>query len=153
MVKAWKISPGSSARAWPQCVDGKCILFGWRELGNHATFEDEKAILKALKRAYRPGEEGRGPRAANSICRFANKGRGKVVGVGVIESEYLPPKSPKNPSKHEWLRSARLVDWRITVPVTLDRFFFVRDTVWPLEPEQCEAIKRAYLKKNSGLKK
>jgi hypothetical protein len=83
----------------------------------------------------------------------ANKGRGRVVGIGVITSEYLGPGDPKNPSKHEWLKSARLVDWRITDPVRLGDYFFVQDSIWPLDPSQCDEIKRAYLKEYPGLKK
>jgi hypothetical protein len=164
MPKVWKIAPGSQARAWPECQEGRCILFGWRELGDHSRFENEMAVRKAMKKAYKRGEPGTGRGAAQSVWRFANEvqpkdivvancGRSSAVGIGIIQSDYLPPGAAKNPSKHEWLHSARLVDWRITEQVNLRPYLFVQDTVWPLEHSQCEEIKRAYLKANPKLRK
>jgi hypothetical protein len=164
MAKAWKIAPGEHANAWPECREWGCIVFGWRELGNHARFDSETALRKAMKAAYRRGEPGTGPRAARSIWRFvkevepkhivvANDGRGRVVGVGIVKSGYLAPGSPRNPSRSEWYKSARLVDWHITESVPLRKYFFVQDTVWPLDPSQCDEIKRAYVKEYPGLKK
>jgi predicted Mrr-cat superfamily restriction endonuclease len=125
MPKVWKIAPGSNAHAWPECQEGHCILIGWRELGDHSRFQDELEVRKAMKKAYKRGEPGTGPGAARSVWRFAkhvqptdivvaNTGRSSAVGIGVVETGYLPPGAPDNPSKHEWLHSARLVDWRIT---------------------------------------
>lgn len=164
MPKAWKIAPGEHANAWSECRDWGCILIGWRKLGDYSRFKSEKAIRKALKRAYPDWKTGTGPRAARSVWRFANDvgmedlviandGRSSIVGIGVIESEYLAPGSAKNPSQNEWYRSARLVDWRVTEPVQLRKFFFVQDTVWPLDPSRCDEIRRAYLKKYPGFKK
>lgn len=164
MPKVWKIAPGSKARAWQECQEWRCILIGWRELGDHSRFQDDTAVLKKMKKTYEPGEEGTGPGAAKSVWRFAkavqpkdivvaNDGRSSAVGIGVIKSDYLPPGAAKNPSEHEWLHSARLVDWRITEQVNLRPYIFVQDTVWPLEQSQCEEIKDAYLKKYPRLKK
>lgn len=164
MAKAWKIAPGENANAWPECRERGCILIGWRDLGDYSKFENKQTILKALKRTYPKWETGTGPRAANSILRFARKvqqkdvviandGRRTVVGIGVIESDYLPPRSPRNPIGHEWYPNARLVDWQVTDTVRLRPYFFVQDTVWPLDLSQCDEIRRAYLKKYPRLKK
>jgi hypothetical protein len=163
MPKVWKIAPGSKAHAWQACQDGHCILIGWPELGDHSRFQDQTEVHKAMKKAYRRGEPGTGPRAATSVWRFAkavqpndivvaNAGRGSVIGIGVVEGPYLAPGAPDNPSKHEWLHSARLVDWRITKRAELPKLFFVQDTVWPLEPAQCDTIRRAYLNVDRGLR-
>jgi 5-methylcytosine-specific restriction endonuclease McrA len=164
MPRAWKIAPGSDAYAWPECREWGCIVIGWREIGNHDKFRSFDAVRKAMKRVYRRGEPGTGSRAARSVWRFvkkvepkdivvANEGRGRVVGIGVVESEYLRPGDPRNPSEHEWLKSARLVDWRVTDPVRVRDYFFVQDTVWPLDPSQCDEIRHAYLRKHPGLKR
>jgi hypothetical protein len=136
MAKAWKIAPGDHAKAWPECREWGCILIGWRKLGDYSRFKSREAIQNALK----------------EDLVIANDGRGAVVGIGVIKSEYLAPKSPRNPSEHDWYRSARLVDWRVTERVQLRNYFFVQDTVWPLEPSQCDEIRRAYVKENPRLK-
>src|SRR5690242_4140713 len=118
MTKAWKIAPGSDAHAWPECREWKCIVIGWHEIGNHDKFGSLDAVRKTMKRVYRRGEPGTGPRAARSVWRFvndvepkhiviANEGRGRVVGIGVVRSDYLRPGDPRNPSEHEWLKSAR----------------------------------------------
>jgi predicted HNH restriction endonuclease len=41
----------------------------------------------------------------------------------------------------------------VTVPVRLSTYFFVQDTVWPLDPLQCHEIKSTYLKKYPRLNK
>ncbi len=71
----------------------------------------------------------------------------------MVESEYLRPTSPKNPSEHKWYKSARLVNWRVTESVQLRNNFFVQDTVWPLQPSQCEEIRRAYAEEHPSLNK
>jgi hypothetical protein len=164
MPKVWKIAPGGHAGAWPECHESGCIVMGWRKLGTYAGLS-EAAIRKKLKQVYKPGEVSRGPRAARSIWRFANavqpehvvvanNGRGNAVGIGVVKSDYLAPNAPGNPRHSEWYPSARLVDWRIAEPVDLpNKFFFVQDTVWPLDPTQCDQIRRAYLKENPKLRK
>jgi hypothetical protein len=157
MPKAWKIAPGDQAKVWDMCRDRGCIVIGWREIGDYRQYKSAKAIEKKLTQAYPDWKVGTGPGAAKNIWRFANEvqpkdlviandGRAKVVGIGVVKSDYLPPGASKNPSQHEGYTSARRVDWRIVKPIQLPKWFFPQNTVWPLEPAQCEKIKHAYLK-------
>jgi hypothetical protein len=87
---------------------------------------------------------------------IASKGLSGVVGIGVVTSEYLRPKSPENPVGNDeriWRRHARLVDWRISQPVDFQDTVFTQTTVHRLKPERCEQIKGAYLKKYPRLKR
>jgi hypothetical protein len=163
VTKAWKIAPGKDAVGWSECRKWRCIVVGWYELGNHKRFKSVAEVRKAMRATYRRGEPGTGRRAAESVFRFAhvvqpgdvvvaNKGRGLIEGIGVITSDYLRPGDRDNPSTFEGLRSARNVKWRITEQLEVDKFFFVQDTVWPLAPEQCEQIRRAYLKRHPRLR-
>jgi hypothetical protein len=158
MVKAWKIAPGESASHWEMCREKKCILLGWRQLQDYRN-KNEKQILRALG-----GGPGNGTGAARSILRFvneiqtsdiviANKGRSSIVGIGIVTSEYLPPKSPKNPSESKSLPHARLVDWVVYEPIDFDNYLFSPPTVHSLTAEKLGQIKRAYLKRYPKLKK
>ena len=122
MAKAWKIAPGEGADQWEMCRDKKCIALGWRKLKNYRKYGSEKEILDVLG-----GGPGDGSGAAQSIWRFAreihpydlvvaNNGRSRIEGIGIVTSDYLSPRSRKNPSDNEWLPHARLVDWVITKP-------------------------------------
>ncbi|HEY7154986.1 MAG TPA: AAA family ATPase [Gemmataceae bacterium] len=160
MVKVWKIAPGRHAREWEPCHERRCIAIGWLNQTNFYQFKNEDALIKALKKA-REGKEG----ATHSIWKFvhkvqqreivvANEGRNRVVGIGVVESDYLPPENPHNPNRSEEdYRHTRLVDWQIDKPIDLPENFFAVQTVQLLNSEQCDKIKRAYLKQYPELKK
>ncbi|HEV3144522.1 MAG TPA: hypothetical protein VGZ47_11605 [Gemmataceae bacterium] len=169
MATVWKIAPGQQAHYWDVCRENQCIALGWNDLGNYLKYKDEPAIIRALKREY-GGGKGSGTGGARSIWRFAreiqpgdvviaNKGESVVVGVGRIKSGYLRPGHPKNPIpisvKDEWwnYHNTRLVEWSIVISVDLRKsYFFVANTIQRLTSDQCEQIKRAYLKEDPGLK-
>ena len=159
MAQVWKIAPGEHADHWDMCRERDCILIGWRALRDYRKFKSEKAILRALG-----GGPGDGSGAAQSIWRFtnevkpfdivvANQGRAAVVGIGIIKSDYLPPRSPKNPSQSKWLPHARLVEWVIKQPIDLEPYFFGMPTVHALNAEKVDEIRRAYVTKYPKLKR
>jgi hypothetical protein len=157
-INAWKIAPGEGASHWKMCREKKCILLGWRKLKDYRS-KNEKQIRRVLG-----GGPGNGTGAARSVLRFANeiqisdiiianRGRSGIVGIGVVTSEYLPPKSPKNPSESKALPHARLVDWVVDQPIEFDNYFFSPPTVHALTVEKLGQIKQAYLKRYPKLKK
>lgn len=167
MVQAWKISPGAQASHWEIFSEQGCICLGWMKLGNYHKFKTEKEILRALKRAYPHWKEGNGPGAAKSIYYFtyeiepgdiviASNGLSSIEGIGVVSSEYLPPKSPENPMRNvdsKWsLRNARRVDWQVVQPLDFPKRIFTQATVYRLTANRCEQIKQAYAKKYPRLK-
>jgi hypothetical protein len=158
MAQVWKIAPAEHADLWDMCRDRSCILIGWRGLRDYRKFKSEKAILRALG-----GGPGDGSGAARSIWRFtnevkpfdivvANQGRAAVVGIGIIKSDYLSPRSPKNPSQSKWLPHARLVEWVIKQPIELAPYFFGMSTVHALNAEKVDEIRHAYVAKDPKLK-
>lgn len=158
MAQVWKIAPGEHADHWERCRERGCILIGWRALRNYLKFKSKKAILRALG-----GGPGDGTGAALSIWRFAyeikpfdivvaNRGRGTVVGIGVVKSEYLSPRSSKNPGGSKWLPHARLVDWVIDQAIDLEPLFFAPPTVHLLNAEKVGEIRHAYVSKYPKLK-
>jgi hypothetical protein len=137
-------------------------------LRDFAKFHSQDDVLQALIKAHPRGdEEGNREGAARSIWYFvrkvqpdhvvvANHGRGAVVGVGIVTSDYLSPKSPTNPVRDDdrvWRRHARCVEWLIDKPVDLHRpYFFGIDTVTRLAPKRVALLRQAYVKRYPELK-
>jgi predicted Mrr-cat superfamily restriction endonuclease len=166
VVKAWKISPGVAAEDWPVCSKEGCIGLGWVELKDFRRFSSQSEVLKALKGKY-PEKRGNREGAARSISYFchiiepsdivvATDGRSSVVGIGVVASDYLPPKAPSNPvpvDSDMWRRHARAVRWVITDRIDFNEITFAEDSVHRLRVLACAKIKQAYLKQFPKLKK
>ena len=158
MANVWKIAPGPKAKNWEMCRQRACIVINWLNETNLEGMSKED-ILRSVVDA-KDGKVG----SARSIWKFvnridlsdvvvANDGIGRVVGIGVVKSKYLPPDDPKNPNRDEKNnRQVRLVDWLIDKPIDLETNVFVQSTVTLLRPEQCDQIKQACLKKYPELR-
>jgi hypothetical protein len=159
MAKIWKIAPGRNAMIWEMCRQTHCIALGWRQLNDYRKYKNVKQIVKVLG-----GGPGDGVGAARSILKFtneieqgdiviANDGRSRIVGIGTVESDYIPPNDPMNPSNDEWMRNVRLVDWVIKQSVDFSTPIFNIPTVHAVSAQKVGAIRQAYLKKNPSLQK
>ena len=160
MANVWKIAPGEHAEDWEVFRENGCVGLGW-ELPDYRKFGGEDEVLSALEQKFGKNKKGYGKGAATMIWRFvdvikrsdivvASEGYNRVVGIGVVHSDYLAPKSRQNPirddtSTHRY--HVRLVNWLITKPVELpgDRFF-VQPTLWPLKAGKVDQIKQQYLR-------
>ncbi len=162
MMKVWKIAPGNLAEDWDVSRERGSIALGWMQLRDFAKFRSEDHVLEVLVQTYPDEEDGNRDGAARSIWYFlrkvqpdhvvvANNGRGSVVGIGVITSDYLQPTSTNNPvrsDKRVWRRHARRVNWMIDKPVDMgDSFFFGINTVTALSPKRVAKIRQAYARK------
>lgn len=155
--RMWKVAPGKGAYLWDMCREKACVVIGWLDNENYTRFTSKDELIQALSAA----DEGVG--GASSIWPFvhemqagdlvvANKGLRSVVGIGIVRSGYMPPDQPDNPSTDAHHGHTRLVDWRITEPVTLDdSFTFAQQTLTPLSPEPWRRIKQAYLAQDPAL--
>jgi predicted Mrr-cat superfamily restriction endonuclease len=168
MSNVWKIAPGYLAEDRDVSREKGSIALGWMRLRDFSKFRSEEHVLEALIRAWPDDEEGNRDGAARSIWYFvrevepddvivANNGRGSVVGVGVVASDYLLPTSPENPvrsDKRVWRRHARRVEWVIRKAVALDDpFFFGINAVTSLSPKRVAKIRQAYARKYPELRK
>jgi HNH endonuclease len=159
MITVWKIAPGPRAWNWEECRKRKCITINWLNETDLKTFHNKHEITRVLLRA----KDGKA-RSANSIWLFvremrqgdvvvANDGLSRVVGIGLVNSGYLPPNDARNPNGDlEYHRQARLVDWVVDEAVDLPRKLFVQDTVQRLTPQQCRLISRSYVAQYPKLK-
>lgn len=158
-LKVWKISPGRRAWRWQQFLQEKRTGIGWSHRLNFLDYEDEQQLAKALEKE---GETKAAAQAgAKQIYPFtyeiqkkhlivANKGLRKVVGVGIVKSNYIPPKE----SFEHWGKPldyphSRKVDWVITQEIEVP-FKFLGITVTSVSPEQWQQIKSAYRRKYPG---
>jgi 5-methylcytosine-specific restriction protein B len=156
--KVWKVAPGEKSRLWKECRDQKCIAIAWLPGSDFLQFKSRKEVRQALVKA---GQKGGG---APSIWRFshniqkedlivANKGRGEVVGVGVVKSDYIPAGDERNEDIDHVLQSekdvawrtphTRKVEWLITKEVKVP-FKFLMSAVTPVSDEEWQQIKSAY---------
>jgi hypothetical protein len=162
MVQVWKIAPGEGAEDWDLFREQGCIGLGWLELPDYHQYASEQDVLAALQGAYGRGTKGSSGGAAKIIWRFldevqpqhivvANQGYNRVVGIGVVTSEYLAPGSKDNPIRNDETthrHHVRRVNWLITDPVDLPgKRFFVQAALWPLENEKFNRIRQAYAAK------
>ena len=168
MSTIWKIAPGYLAEDWDVSREKGSIALGWMRLRDFSKFRSEAHVLEALIKAWPDDEDGNRDGAARSIWYFvskvgpgdvivANNGRGSVVGIGLVSSDYLPPTSADNPVRNDkrvWRRHARRVEWVIDKPVEMgDPFFFGINAVTGLSPKRVAKIRQAYARKYPPLRK
>jgi hypothetical protein len=167
MVQVWKIAPGQGAEDWNLFREHGCIGLGWLVDSDYRDYGSEDDFLAALEVENGKGVPGYGAGAAKMLWQFvhdvkvhhvvvANEGYNRVVGIGVVASEYLPPKSALNPirkDKTTHRHHVRRVNWLITVPIDLPgKHFFVQSTLWPLGHDKLTGIRQAYATKYPKLK-
>ena len=93
----WLCAPGRNASEWQECVDQGVMLLGWGEIGDLSQYESRDQIIQAMKDIFgdtstywmdsfatwqfshviKPGD-----------VIFAKKGRSKIIGRGIVTSEY-----------------------------------------------------------------
>lgn len=159
MTSIWKIAPGNHAEDWPVFSELGCIGIGWLDGQDFRRFRDVPAILSALEKHHGKGRPGYGKGAAEMIYSFANEleigdvivandAYKRAVGIGTIESEYLPPNSTQNPLLHDETthrHHARIVEWVIKKPADIPGGrIFVQRTLAPLDDHKVAKIKQAY---------
>lgn len=97
MVNIWKVTPGEQAFLWEECIVNQCIALGWENEDGYKKYKS----LEELKKIY-------GKNDANAIWDFyhemnlgdviiANLGIDTVLGIGVVDSDYIDPKDKRNP--------------------------------------------------------
>ena len=160
MANIWKIAPGNHAEDWAVFSTHRCIALGWLDGQDFRRFKTKSAILSALERHHGKGTPGCGKGAADMIYTFtneigigdiivANDAYNRAVGVGIVESEYLPPNSPKNPLRDDdttHRHHSRIVDWKITKAADIPGArLFVQRTLAHLDDAKTATVKQAYL--------
>jgi MoxR-like ATPase len=118
----WIIAPGEGARLWQRFQREAEIAIGWDALGDLSRFQSKESVADFLME--RSGSQSRPVNAAKAVYDFAHrmepgdyvfakKGRNKIIGLGMVESNYLREESrPEyvNIRKVRWLKTG---DWSL----------------------------------------
>lgn len=96
-VKYWIFSPGRNASKWERCQKDGIACIGWEELGPLDRFNTFEDIRDAMKATYNKSSSCKNDTLATwEFCHdmqvgdiiFAKQGRNKILGRGVVESDY-----------------------------------------------------------------
>ena len=97
-VHYWMYAPGEQAKYWEQYYDEGIMGIGWSKMGNLKAYTDNKETRNKLSELY-----GNYSSHKQDVCMlynfafdvkpgdivFAKKGRGIIVGRGVVTSDYI----------------------------------------------------------------
>ena len=112
----WLFAPGENARNWEEFYKNRIMGLGWDEIGDLKQYDTRDDIKKALVNAY--GGKGSKKNDVSANDDFLNKinigdviiakkGRGELIGYGVVTSNY---EYDKNRSEYQNIRQ---VDWKL----------------------------------------
>lgn len=93
----WLYSPGEKASKWSLCTNEGIMCIGWDDLGDLAEYSSRDEMQKAIKAHY--PSKGSAKNDSLAVWQFANEmkpgdivfaksGRNKIIGRGVVESDY-----------------------------------------------------------------
>ncbi|REE25022.1 dynein-related subfamily AAA family protein [Winogradskyella pacifica] len=114
--KYWLYAPGRNAEHWDAFYEEGIVAIGWDKLGDLSQYESKEDVFDALKENYGGEGDKRNDVAANyEICNdmqigdivIVKRGRGELLGYGVITSEYFFDTSRAG------YKSCRTVDWKL----------------------------------------
>ncbi len=97
-VRYWIYAPGESSRKWDEFYSQGIMGIGWDELGNLKQYPSKDAMKTKMKELY--GGEVSYNNSAHATWQFANemkpgdivfakKGMYKIIGRGIVQSEYI----------------------------------------------------------------
>lgn len=97
-VSYWMYAPGENASKWQECQDEGIMCIGWDNLGDLSNYDDREDMRMDIKKYYpSDGSAKNDSLAVWQFSRemkigdivFAKKGMTKIVGRGVVTSDYI----------------------------------------------------------------
>ena len=96
-ISYWTFSPGEKASKWHLCVDKGIMCIGWDALGDLSQFASREDMREEIKKHY--PSDGNAKNDSLAVWQFAKeikpgdivfakKGMSKIVGRGIVESDY-----------------------------------------------------------------
>ena len=113
-VKYWILAPGENASKWDRCQKDSIACIGWEEIGDLRKYESLDAMRKAMKEQF--GDASSNYKNAGLATWefshemqmgdviFAKQGRNKILGRGIVESDYY---YDTNYPEHQNIRKVR----------------------------------------------
>ncbi len=114
-VHYWIYSPGNNAYMWDDFYDDGIMAIGWGEIGNLTNFTTKDAMKQKMKECFDPTLSYKN--AAHATWQFVNemkpgdivfvkKGMHRIIGKGVVTSDYIFDSSRKDDYKN-----IRQINW------------------------------------------
>jgi 5-methylcytosine-specific restriction enzyme B len=112
----WLYAPGENAYLWDEFYREGIMALGWDEIGDLSQFQSRIEIKNALVNAYGGTGSKKNDVPANDDFLnkvkigdtiIAKKGRGELLGYGIVTSDYIFDKNRENYQK------TRKVDWKL----------------------------------------
>lgn len=112
----WLYAPGENAKNWDEFYEQEIMGLGWDEIGDLSQYHSRDDIKKALVDAYGGVGSKKNDVSANDDFLnkvrigdviIAKKGRGELLGYGIVTSDYLYDENRKGYQK------IRKVDWNL----------------------------------------
>ena len=113
----WVYAPGENARLWEEFYEEGIMALGWDEIGDLRKFQNRDEIKIAFSNEYGgESEKKKNDGLANDDFLnninigdvvFVKKGRGELLGYGIVESDYYFSENRKE------FKHLRKVDWKL----------------------------------------
>lgn len=163
LPQIWKITPGDHEKSktyWPLFAENGYIGIGWYEIEEDFNeFKSKNELEDVIEKVYGQPK----PKSAKMIWDFtnevkkgdyvvANNGYKECRGIGIITSDYIGKKDPKNPHLGDRYPHLRKVDWKIIDNFEVGENFFDQKTVTNLKGKKWNEILSFYGKKHPEFK-
>lgn len=98
LPKYWLYAPGENAKEWDDFYEQGIMALGWDDLGDLTKYNSKDEIVKALQDLFNTDSSKKNDATANydfvsemniGDVVFVKKGTSKLLGYGVVESDYL----------------------------------------------------------------
>ena len=126
-TRYWLFAPGANAANWDRCQKDGIACIGWEEIGDLSKYETRDAVREAMKTRYGVASSNykNDGLATWEFCRemkpgdiiYAKQGRNKILGRGVVESDYAFDTSYPDNNNIRKIRWEKVGNW--TSPYTL----------------------------------
>lgn len=120
-VKYWLLAPGENASKWERCLKDGIACIGWEEIGDLSKYESVDAMREAMKVQFGDGTTNykNAGLATWEFCHemkvgdiiFAKRGRNRILGRGVVESDYIYDSSYPDHQNVRKVRWEKVGDW------------------------------------------
>ena len=119
-VRYWLYAPGENSRFWDEFYETQIMGIGWEEMGDLKQYPSKDAMKTKMKELY--GKEYSYMNQAHATWQFANelrigdlvyakKGVSKVIGRGVVESDYIYDSSRREYTNIRRMRWTHNGEW------------------------------------------
>jgi len=122
----WLYTPGENASMWNQFYNDGIIALGWNKLGNLNQYKNKEKIANKLKELSDEDNQYINDSLANwqfandmkkGDVVYAKKGKMKIVGRGIVQSDYFYDRNEKNYSHKRKVNWDRIPEFDFSLPI------------------------------------